>query len=195
MAQRRFSHAIAEGDGISVIAAVEDPDSARAAEEQRAEALVVRGDPAVVREASSLPILWRADVSLERASVVADAFLLVFDALDDDDGRLEELHAQAVDLGLDCAVEVRDEEELEQALERVDPEIFLLSPVEREDDETPLDVVLELLAAVPAGKLAIADLQLTNREEVQALERAGCDAVIVHGHEVSPLVDEPPPDV
>ena len=188
MAQRRFSHAIAEGDGISVIAAVEDPDAARAAEEQLAEALVVRGDPAVVRGASSLPILWRADVSLERASTSADAYLLVFDALDEEDGRLEELHAQAVELGLDCAVEVRDEEELEQALERVDPEIFLLSPVEREDDETPLEVVLEMLAAVPAGKLAIADLQLTNREEVQELERAGCDAVIVHGTEISPLV-------
>src|SRR5205814_348219 len=145
--------------------AVEDPDSARAAPEQLAEALVVRGDPAAVRDASSLPILWRADVSLERASTSADAYLLVFDALDEDDGRLEELHAQAVELGLDCAVEVRDEEELEQALERVDPEIFLLSPVEREDDETPLEVVLEMLAAVPAGKLAIADLQLTNREE------------------------------
>jgi indole-3-glycerol phosphate synthase len=195
MAQRRFSHAIAEGDGISVIAAVEDPDSARAAEEQLAEALVVRGDPAAVRDASSLPILWRADVSLERASASADAYLLVFDALDEDDGRLEELHAQAVELGLDCAIEVRDEEELEQALERVDPEIFLLSPVEREDDETPLDVVLEMLAAVPAGKLAIADLQLTNREEVQELERAGCDAVIVHGTEISPLVGGPPPDV
>ncbi len=195
MAQRRFSHAIAEGDGISVIAAVEDPDAARAAEEQLAEALVVRGDPAVVRGASSLPILWRADVSLERASTSADAYLLVFDALDDDDGRLEELHAQAVELGLDCAVEVRDEEELEQALERVDPEIFLLSPVEREDDETPLEVVLEMLAAVPAGKLAIADLQLTNREEVRELERAGCDAVIVHGTEISPLVGGPPPDV
>jgi len=195
MAQRRFSHAIAEGDGISVIAAVEDPDAARAAEEQLAEALVVRGDPAVVRGASSLPILWRADVSLERASTSADAYLLVFDALDGDDGRLEELHAQAVELGLDCAVEVRDEEELEQALERVDPEIFLLSPVEREDDETPLEVVLEMLAAVPAGKLAIADLQLTNREEVQELERAGCDAVIVHGTEISPLVGGPPPDV
>jgi indole-3-glycerol phosphate synthase len=195
MAKRRFSHAIAEGDGISVIAAVEDPDSARAAEEQRAEALVVRGDPSGLRSASSLPILWRADVSLERASTSADAYLLVFDALDDDDGRLEELHAQAIELGLDCAVEVRDEEELEQALERVDPEIFLLSPVEREDDETPLDVVLEMLAAVPAGKLAIADLQLTTREDVEELQRAGCDAVIVHGHEVSPLVDEPPPDV
>jgi indole-3-glycerol phosphate synthase len=195
MAQRRFSHAIAEGDGISVIAAVEDPDSARAAEEQLAEALVVRGDPTAVRDASSLPILWRADVSLERASASADAYLLVFDALDENDGRLEELHAQAVELGLDCAVEVRDEEELEQALERVDPEIFLLSPVEREDDETPLEVVLEMLAAVPAGKLAIADLQLTNREEVQELERAGCDAVIVHGTEISPLVGGPPPDV
>jgi NAD(P)H-dependent flavin oxidoreductase YrpB (nitropropane dioxygenase family) len=195
MAQRRFSHAIAEGDGISIIAAVEDPDSARAAEEQRAEALVVRGDPSAVRQASSLPILWRADVSLERASASADAYLLVFDSLDEDDGRLEELHAQALELGLDCAVEVRDEEELEEALERVDPEIFLLSPVERDHDETPLEVVLEMLAAVPAGKLAIADLQLTNREEVQELERAGCDAVIVNGHEVSPLVGGPPPDV
>jgi hypothetical protein len=35
MAQR-FSHAIAEGDGISVIAAVEDSASARAAEAERA---------------------------------------------------------------------------------------------------------------------------------------------------------------
>jgi indole-3-glycerol phosphate synthase len=195
MAQRRFSHAIAEGDGISVVAAVEDPDAARAAEEQRAEALVVRGDPAAVRDASSLPILWRADVSLERASTAADAYLLVFDALEEDDGKLEDLHSQALELGLDCAVEVRDEDELERALERVDPEIFLLSPAEREEDETPLEVVLELLAAVPAGKLAIADLELTTRDEVQELERAGCDAVIVRGSAVAALVGGPPPEV
>ena len=78
MAQRRFSHAIAEGDGISVIAAVEDAESARAAEEQRAEALVVTGDPAAMRGATSLPILWRADVSFEDASAAADAVMLVF---------------------------------------------------------------------------------------------------------------------
>jgi indole-3-glycerol phosphate synthase len=195
MAQRRFSHAIAEGDGISVIAAVEDSDSARAAEEQRAEALVVSGDPSPIRAATSLPILWRADVGLEEASAAADAVALVFDELEDDDGRLEELYARALEVGLDCAVEVRDEEELEQALERVDPEIFLLSPAEREDDETPLEVVLDLLVAVPAGKLAIADLALTNRDEVAELERAGCDAVIVRGPEVSPLVGGPPPAV
>jgi indole-3-glycerol phosphate synthase len=193
MAQR-FSQAIAEGDGISVIAAVEDADSARTAEEQRAEALVVRGDPLPIRAASTLPILWRADVSLEDAFASADAVMLVFDSHDDDDGRLEELHQRALELGLDCAVEVRDEEELERALDRIDPEIFLLSPAERDADETPLGVVLDLLAAVPAGKLAIADLQLTNRDEVETLERAGCDAVIVHGP-VSSLVGGPPPTV
>jgi len=195
MASRRFSHAIAEGDGISVVAAVEEPDAARAAEAQRAEALVVKGDPAAVRDATSLPILWRANVPLERASGAADAVMLVFDALDDEDGRLEDLHQHAVALGLDCAVEVRDEEEIEQALERVDPEIFLLSPVEADEDRTALDVVLELLAAIPAGKLAIADLPLTTPDDVQELEYAGCDAVIVQAGDVSPLVGGPPPEV
>jgi indole-3-glycerol phosphate synthase len=195
MAERSFSHAIAEGDGISVIAAVEDADAARAAEAQRAEALVVTRDPTAVREASSLPILWRADVPMDRAAGIADAYLLVFDSLEDDDGRLEQLHRQALELGLDCAVEVRDEEEVEKALDRVDPEIFVLSPVEAERDETPLEVVLDLLAAVPAGKLAIADLRRTTRDEVQELELAGCDAVIVHSTDVSPLAGDPPPEV
>src|SRR5438067_10562772 len=195
MAQRRFSHAIAEGDGISVIAAVEDAESARAAEEQRAEALVVTRDPAAMRDATSLPILWRAEVSLEAASAAADAVMLVFDALDEDDGRLEGLHRRALELGLDCAVEVRDEEEVERALDRVDPEIFLLSPADADEDESALEVVLDLLAAVPAGKLAIADLVLTTRDDVLELERAGCDAVIVEGLEIAPFVGGPPPEV
>jgi indole-3-glycerol phosphate synthase len=191
----RFSHAIAEGDGISVIAAVDDPESARAAEEQRAEALVVRSNPTHLREATTLPILWRADVSLDEASAAADAYLIVFDSFDDDDGRLEEVHRRALDLGLDCAVEVRDEEEIEQALDRIDPEIFLLAPSGGDDGDTPLEVLLDLLAAVPAGKLAIADLPLTTRDEVLELEQAGCDAVIVHGPEIAPLAGGPPPEV
>jgi indole-3-glycerol phosphate synthase len=191
----RFSHAIAEGDGISVIAAVDDPESARAAEEQRAEALVVHANPAHLRDATSLPILWRADVPLDEASAVADACLIVFDSFEDDDGRLEELHRRALDLGLDCAVEVRDEDELEQALDRIDPEIFLLAPGEGSNGDTPLEVLLDLLAAVPAGKLAIADLPLSTRDEVLELEQAGCDAVIVHGPEIAPLAGGPPPEV
>ena len=77
-----------------------------------------------------LPILWRADVPPDEASTVADAYVIVFDEFDDDDGRLEDVHRRAVELGLDCAVEVRNEDDLEQALDRVDPEIFLLSPAE-----------------------------------------------------------------
>ena len=191
MADRRFSHAIAEGDGISVIAAVEDADAAREAESQRAEALIVRGDPSAVREATSLPILWRADGRFEDATG-ADAVMLVFDEDDDD---FDEQHGRALALGLDCAVEVRDEEALELVLDRVDPEIFLLSPSEGNGDDTPLDTVLDLLAAVPAGKLAIADLPVTTPHEVQELERAGCDAVIVRTRDLAPLVGDSPPEV
>lgn len=195
MADRSFSHAIAEGDGISVIAAVEDAEAARAAESQRAEALVVTGDPSAFRDATALPILWRADITFEQARSSADAVMLVFDSLDDDDGRLEQLHQRALSLGLDCAVEVRDEEELEKALDRVDPEIFLLSAAQADDDRSALEVVLDLLAAVPAGKLAIADLPLTTPHEVKELEHGGCDAVIVHARDLSPLVGGPPPEV
>jgi indole-3-glycerol phosphate synthase len=191
---RRFSHAIAEGDGISVVAAVEDADAARAAEAQRAEALVVAGDPAAVRDATTLPILWRAEAALEQAAEVADAVTV---SLSDEEGeeiREQQRHHQALSLGLDCAVEVRTEEELERALEILDPEIFLLAPPPGPPDER-LEAVLELLAEVPAGKFAIADLAVTTEDEVHELERAGVDAVIVHAADVSPLVGEAPPEV
>lgn len=188
---RSFSHAIAEGDGISVIACVEDPGAARSAESQRAEALVVRSDPRPIRAATSLPILWRAEVRFEDAVDCADAVLIAFD----DDDRFAELHRQATALGLDCAVEVRAEDDVEQALERIDPEIFLLSPAEADDGESPLEAVLDLLAAVPAGKLAIADLPLVTRRETEELEQAGCDAVIVSTQDIAPLVGELPPQV
>jgi indole-3-glycerol phosphate synthase len=191
---RRFSHAIAEGDGISVIAAVEDAEAARAAESQRAEALVVSGDPALVREATGLPILWRAEVSLERAVQVADAVILSLSDEDDEEIPEQQRHQEALELGLDCAVEARTEEELQRALELLDPEIFLLTPPPGDADER-LEAVLELLAEVPAGKLAIADLAVTTEHEVQELERAGVDAVIVHAADVSPLVGDAPPEV
>ena len=105
------------------------------------------------------------------------------------------LHREATALGLDCAVEVRNEDDLEQALERIDPEIFLLSPSEGDDDETPLEIVLDLLAAVPAGKLAIADLPLVTPRETEELELAGCDAVIVATGDIAAMAGDLPPDV
>jgi indole-3-glycerol phosphate synthase len=193
-AERDFSHAIAEGDDISVIAAVENADAARAAEAQRAEALVVARDPAALREATGLPILWRAETDLEQAAAVADAVILTLSDEEGQEIREQQRHQQALALGLDCVVEVRTEEELGRALEILEPEIFLLVPPSDGEQER-LEAVLELLAEVPAGKLAIADLAVTTEDEVQELERAGCDAVIVHADDVSPLVGDAPPEV
>ena len=143
---RRFSQAISEGDGISVLAEVASPDAARAAEAQGAEALVVRGLPSGVREATTLPIFWRGRGPLDEAERWgADAVLLSMEAFGDDDGELEELAAEAADLGIDAVVEVRSADELEAALERLDPEIFLLSARGDEADDDALAWALELL--------------------------------------------------
>src|SRR5437773_10604918 len=129
MASRRFSHAIAEGDGISVVAAVEDPDAARAAEAQRAEALVVNGDPARLREATRLPILWRATAAVDRAAEVADAVTLTLpEAEDEDHDSTRRRHEDELAAGLDCSAEVRSEEEVELAPELLEPDIFPPGP-------------------------------------------------------------------
>ncbi len=197
MASRRFSQAISEGDGISVVVEVHDGASASAAEAQGAEALVVRSDVARVRGATELPILWRSSGPIaEAARAGADACLVVVQEYDEDGDQLERRHAEALDLGLDCVVEVHDEEELELALERLDPEIFLLSRREDADSgESALDRALELLPDVPAGKLAVADVPVSGREQVDELERAGVDAVIVGAGNVADLVGDPPPEV
>ena len=190
---RRLSQAISEGDGISIIALVADSNTARTAEEQGAEGLALRGPAPDVRDATGLPILFRVDASPEAASDAgADACLIVVEDHDDEE-HLEELQRRADGLGLEIVVDVHDEDSLADSLERIDPEIFLLSPREAEDDETHLERILDLLPDVPAGKLAIADLPATTREEVLALERAGVDAVLVGSADVAHLVGGVPP--
>ena len=192
---RRFSQAISEGDGISIVVPVADPGTARAAEEQGAEALTLDTAVEAVREATNLPLLWRPHGSPDQARAAqADACVIVFAELADENGALEDAYRAALELGLECAVEVRDDEELEAALERVDPEIFLLAAGDG-GDEGPLERALDLLQDVPAGKLAIADLPVSGRDEVAELERAGMDAVIVPGGNVAELVGGNHPEV
>ena len=192
---RRLSQAISEGDGISIIAVVADPDSARAAEEQGAEGLAVRALSSGLRDATGLPILFRVDASPEAArDAGADACLIVVEDHDDEE-HLEDISLRAEELGLEIVVDVHDEDSLADSLDRIDPEIFLLSPREAEDDETHLERILDLLPDVPAGKLAIADLPSTTRDEVLALERAGMDAVLVGSADVAHLVGGAPPAV
>src|SRR5207248_4974208 len=160
---RRLSQRISEGDGIAVIACVEDAGGARDAEAQGAKALAIAGPIDGIREATSLPLLWIGPGEPSDA----DAIRL----------RPEDTYHHP---HLEPVVDVRDEDELELALEQRDPEIFLLAAPEDDDDADPLDAVLELLPDVPAGKLAIAHVDVSSREEVLALERAGIDAVLVN---------------
>jgi indole-3-glycerol phosphate synthase len=191
---RRFSQAISEGDGISIVVPVGDPDSARIAEDEGAEAIAIHGAVHSVREATSLPLLWRPHgMPRDAHAAEADACVLVYSELEDEDGRLEQAYREALELGLECAIEVRDEAELANALERVDPEIFLLAGAG--GDDGPLEWALDLLQDVPAGKLAIADVPVGGRDEVAELERAGMDAVIVPGGNVAELVGGNHPDV
>jgi hypothetical protein len=167
---RHLSQRISE-DGIAIIVQVDDADSARTAEQQGAKALAISRPIDGIRGATSLPLLW-----IGRGTPAdADAIAL----------RPEDEHA---DHTLEAVADVHDEEELEEALDRLDPAIFLLSAEDNEDDLDPLDAVLELLPDVPAGKLAIAQVEVSSREEVLALERAGIDAVLVPAGDVAGLV-------
>ena len=112
------------------------PEDAQRAEARGAEALLAeaghRRDPGRVRSRSSLR-RFRGDARIVRPG--------------DEDVELGE----AVEL----VVQVEREEELEEALERFDPELFVLSAA---DADEPLEHVLDLLSDIPAGKLAIADV-------------------------------------
>jgi indole-3-glycerol phosphate synthase len=191
----RFSQAISEGDGISLIVDVADADAANAAAAQGAEAVALNRPLAGLHEDIELPILWRASRSpAEAAAAGADAWLISAPRDDDDGDWLARQHAEGVELGLDCVVEVQSEEQLELALEHIDPEIFLFS-VGDDDDADALERALELLPDLPAGKLAVAEVPASSREQVDELERAGVDAVIVGARNVAGLVGDAAPEV
>jgi hypothetical protein len=159
-APRRLSQAISEGDGISLIAEVDGAESAEEAERGGAKAVVLSAagaDTRPVRDATTLPLIVFGD----DLHGVADACVVP-------------VGGEAPQIDTELVFNVTSDEELEDVLERHDPEILLLSP-----GDEGVEPVLELLADVPAGKLAIGVLRNPAAEELAELERAGCDAVLV----------------
>src|SRR5881275_1821811 len=117
---RRFSQAISEGDGISVVAEVDGAEAARRAESEGAEGVLVHvrsaHDLDSIRQSVSVPVLvhWTDDHADRLGS--ADACIVDFDAWPD-----------SVAGEFELAVRVADEEQLEEALEKFDPELFVLA--------------------------------------------------------------------
>lgn len=191
MGSRRLSQAIAEGDSISLLVEVRLPSDGAEAETRGADGLVVRSAARAPAEPAALPVLAFGLTPEDAAEVGADAVVLV---ADDDEGELHELTHRALELGLEPVIQVHDEDGLERVLEELDPEILLLSALVTDDEQEPLDRLLELLPDVPAGKLAIADLTAASRADVEELERAGVDAVVVAG-DVDALAGDAVPEV
>ena len=138
-------------------------------------------DLAAARNASSLPLL-RKDFIVDPYQVAesvqagADAILLIVAALTDPE--LNALHEAASAAGLDVLVEVHDESELERAAAAAARIIGI-----NNRDLTTLTVdtgrTFELLGRRPPGTIVVAESGFRTRAELDELERAGVDAVLV----------------
>ena len=191
---RRFSQAISEGDGISIIAEVREPEAAQLAESDGAEGVLVSSGYEErlegISDAVSVPVLFYWNGQRAERIRGADACVVGPAAWSESDDESEDAHKE-LDKVFELALRVEDEEQLEEAMERIDPELFVLAG----KDDDALEDVLGLLQDVPAGKLVVAELPRISRADVEELERAGVDAVIVRAGNIAELTGEQPPEV
>lgn len=180
----KLSQAIADGDGISIIVEVQDSRGAHAAANQGADGLAAGVGIHAVRASSQLPLLALGSL-FDASGVHADAI-----AIRPDLALWDEAHAHS----LECVVRVTSADAIAYALDRLDPQVFLLAP-DPDSDEDPLAALLELLHDVPAGKLAIAELRDATADDVAELERSGVDAVLVSASDIGALVPAETPEV
>jgi indole-3-glycerol phosphate synthase len=133
------------------------------------------------RRASELPVLRKDFVVdpyqvLESAAAGADAILLIVAALAP--GELDALHREARGLDLDVVVEVHDQRELEVALE-IDADVLGLNNRDLSDFSVDIERTYDLLSDVPTGKIVVSESGFTEREQLDALDLVGVDAVLI----------------
>ena len=139
-------------------------------------------DLAAARAAISLPVL-RKDFLLapyqvaEARAAGADAVLLIVAALPDR-GRFAEMAAAAADYAMGVLIEIHDEAELEQALE-VHPRVLGVNQRDLRTFAVDKGLAIRLRAQVPAGVALVAESGIAGRADVQALEAAGIEGVLV----------------
>jgi indole-3-glycerol phosphate synthase len=138
-------------------------------------------DLRAARAACDLPILRKDFIvdpyQLYEAAVNgADAVLLIVRALEDE--PLRSLYEEARGLDLDCLVEVHDEEELERAL-LLDADVIGINNRNLDEGGVDVSTTYELMPDVPAGKTVVAESGISERAELEELERVGVDAVLI----------------
>ncbi len=138
-------------------------------------------DLSAAREVTGLPVL-RKDFTLdpyhviEARAVGADAVLLIVRILGD--GQMRELLAAARELGLAALVEVHDAAELERAL-AAGATIIGVNNRDLRTFEVRLERCIELRGRMPAGCVSVAESGICSRADVERIEAAGFEAMLV----------------
>ena len=138
-------------------------------------------DLQAARAAVAIPVL-RKDFTVgphdvcDARTMGADAVLLIVAALDD--AELRDLHALAVDVGLDVLVEVHDEPELERAV-AVGATVIGVNQRDLVTFEVDHDRAVRVGAAMPDGIVRVAESGIRGPDDAAALAAAGFHAVLV----------------
>ncbi|SMG46898.1 indole-3-glycerol phosphate synthase TrpC [Cedecea sp. NFIX57] len=133
------------------------------------------------RAACKLPVL-RKDFMIDPWQVVearamgADCILLIVSALED--GQMQELEAQAHELGMAVLVEVHDADELERSLRLTTPLIGVNNRNLR-TFETTIETTISLLAQLPADRMVVTESGIATREHVIRLREANVNNFLV----------------
>lgn len=139
-------------------------------------------DMQTARAAVNLPVL-RKDFLLDPYGVIqaraaeADAVLLIVAALSDP-GLFRDMWEAVKQCGLSALVEVHDEHELEAAFE-VDPQIIGVNQRNLRTFEVDTSLALRLRREIPQNAVMVAESGIRSRREVEELENAKVDAVLV----------------
>lgn len=143
-----------------------------------------QGGPEILRAARAacaLPVL-RKDFIVdiyqiaEARAMGADAVLLIAAALDAE--TLREFETAARELGLAVLVETRDSEELEAAL-RLETPLIGINNRDLRTFRVDTQTTLDLLPAIPPGRLTVTESGILTPDDVQRMRRAGVNVFLV----------------
>lgn len=133
------------------------------------------------RAASGLPILaknFHMDPYqlYESAAHGADAVLIVVASVSQK--RLHALYDEARALDLDALIEIHNDEELERALE-LEADVIGINNRDLATFEIDVERTFELMADIPTGIAIVAESGISNLEQIERLDDAGVDAVLI----------------
>lgn len=133
------------------------------------------------RENISIPIL-RKDFFIDEYQIYesvlagADAILLICDILSV--GELTGFYNLATELGLDCLVEVHNEEDIEKAL-AIDAGIIGINNRDLHTFKVDLGVTQRLIRLIPQNKVIVSESGIKCYEDVMFLKSLGVNAVLI----------------